>query len=389
MARVTPPLVLKVGGSCLLDLDDVERVAEWLRRRLGADGAAVVVVSALAGTTAALDAALRRLNHDPPPRITAGVLLHGDELCAGLLAAALAARGVDAEVAAGRHTGLVATGRPDRARLVRVDPAPLLAALGRARVAVVPGGQAVDAAGRPVMLGRNSADTSAVAAAVAVGAVRCDIFSAVPGIFTADPHLVADARPVATLGYAAAGAMTRAGAKVLHPDAVGLAERHGVAVTCRGWPPVAGGGTVVAGDGGVDAVVTASASRVWAAPAGGTRPAGVDGAVVVDEGGVAHLALPCGDEVEVPAGLDPRPALRLLTVIRGDAPVERRLVPVGRLAAVAADRHRALHAAGRGRPPVDSGPRLPTGTAWNGRAEPSSGASTPGRTPTAWPAASP
>lgn len=352
------PLVFKFGGACFLDLADYRTVAAFIAGRLDGSRRIIAVVSAMSGTTGTLQKAQRELNVDPPAELAASLMLTADSVSAVLLATALHDLGVNARSIDAHDFGLTATGAPDRASVVKIDPAPLWSVLTTSEVVVVPGGQALDENGRAVMLGRNSSDLSAVAAAVALNAERCEIFSDVPGVFTADPYLLPTARVIPELGYGAARLMTRAGAKVLHPNAVELADRHGLPILCRSRPPAATQGTLISGTSAPVAIVADQRTDVWAF----THAADlehvlarltkehdgdqVNEPVIVDYEGTRHLAIPGGDPHgtahRVCANVPHRPHLRLITTVHGAHDPEYHLVPASELAAEAGRRH-ALH----------------------------------------------
>ncbi|MFF7838425.1 hypothetical protein ACFZC6_06370 [Streptomyces ossamyceticus] len=231
------PLVLKFGGSAFADLDGYHRVARYaVRRSADEERPLVVVVSAMSGTTGRLQQTLDALAADPPASAAAMLLTTGETVSVALLTAALDARGVAAHPIPAAGTGLLAEGPPDRATVTSADATALSRALADGRIAVVPGGQAVDARGRTVMLGRNSSDLSAVATAAMLGADTCELFSDVPGVCTADPYLVPEARTLSRISYEGVRRMSRHGAKVVHEGAVRWAERAGVRVWCRPFP---------------------------------------------------------------------------------------------------------------------------------------------------------
>ncbi|MEU6805128.1 amino acid kinase family protein [Streptomyces neyagawaensis] len=268
------PLVLKFGGSAFADLDGYHRVARYaVRRSAEEERPLVVVVSAMSGTTGRLQQTLDALAADPPASAAAMLLTTGETVSVALLTAALDAQGVAAHPVSAAGTGLRAEGPPDRATVTSADATALSRALADGGIAVVPGGQAVDAHGRTVMLGRNSSDLSAVATAAMLGADTCELFSDVPGVCTADPYLVPEARTLSRISYEGVRRMSRHGAKVVHEGAVQWAERAGVRVWCRPFP----WGEGAAGDTGVG-------ERLGVEPAEG-GVAG-EGALVRDPAGV-------------------------------------------------------------------------------------------------------
>ncbi|WP_339131695.1 hypothetical protein WJM95_23045 [Streptomyces sp. f51] len=357
-ARPAPdgrPLVLKFGGSAFADLDGYRRVARYaVRRHAEEKRPLVVVVSAMSGTTGRLQQTLDALAADPPARAAAMLLTAGETVSVALLAAALDAEGVPGCPVPAAATGLLAQGPGDRAELISASPGALSRALADCPVAVVPGGQAVDAAGRTVMLGRNSSDLSAVATAAALGADTCELFSDVPGVCTADPHLVPEARVLTRISYEGVRRMSRHGAKVVHEGAVDWAERSGVRVLCRPFPWSGGpeGGTAVGTGPAAAAVVVRKDSDVWCFRSGRERRsvAGrlrAEGLTVTgfDTAGEVCLAVPAGARGTARQLGTARllEGLCLVTTLRADGRAEHTLVPRAEAAAEARGRHGLLY----------------------------------------------
>ncbi|MCL9795298.1 hypothetical protein MXD58_013520, partial [Frankia sp. AgKG'84/4] len=220
-------------------------------------------------------------------------------------------------------------------------------------VLVLPGGQGIGLDGRPVMLGRNSSDLSAIAAAVALGAPACEIFSDSPGVCTADPRLVPGARTLATVGYDTMMTMSRHGAKVLHHCAVDWARRHGVEIHCRSLLPAGQVCSVVSAAPTSDpAVLVHGSGAVWAGEAGLVHAvhaeltgSGSDAVVVddtesrLDGHGSTHLVLADAVRDLRPRGLRHLAGLRLVTTLFPDGRLDHRLVPAADAAAVALAQH--------------------------------------------------
>ncbi|MFJ9848652.1 aspartate kinase [Streptomyces sp. NPDC101150] len=349
------PLVLKFGGSAFADLDGYHRVARYTVRRVTEEKRPlVVVVSAMSGTTGKLQQTLNALVDDPPAHAAAMLLTTGETVSVALLAAALDAEGVRACPLPAAGTGLLAEGPGDRARLISADPGAPAAALADCPVVVVPGGQAVDAAGRAVMLGRNSSDLSAVAVAAALGADTCELFSDVPGVCTADPYLVPEARTLSRISYEGLRRMSRNGAKVVHEGAVDWAERGGVRLLCRPFPWCEGpdGGTAVGTGPEVSAVVVHKGSDVWCfrsarerRVAGGRLRAEGLAIAECDTAGEACLTVPTGARgvarhLRTARRLDD---LCLVTTLWADGRTEHTAVPRAEAAAEARRRHALLY----------------------------------------------
>jgi aspartate kinase len=350
------PLVLKFGGSCFITLADFDVVADFISARLAEASRVIAVVSAMSGTTGTLQEAQRHLSASPPAAMIAQVLTTGDMVSAALLATALCNRDLHAQAVDARDLGWWAAGPAQHAELTRIDPARLWAVLSHNQVAVVPGGQAVGADGHVVMLGRNSSDMSAVAAAVAVGARSCEIFSDVPGVYTADPYLIKDARLISELGYATAKVMGRSGAKVVSPRSVELAERHQVSIICRMRPPDCARGTVISAVGNPVVVIPDPRSVAWAIRDDVSRrlvrqrladeraSSEEFDALEMDHDGMRHVVAPGGDSYgavgracATDAAL--RPSLRLLTTVLSWQELDRVLLQEPDLIEEASRRH--------------------------------------------------
>jgi aspartate kinase len=332
------PLVFKFGGSAFLDLDAYATVAGYLALRLaGSQRRAVVVVSAMSGTTGRLQEALLEVNKKPPAAAARMILPAGEYLSAGLLIAALDGVGITAGGMLGNQIGLLSEGRGDRATLLAAEPGPVRDLLQRVRVAVLPGGQAADKNGGLTMLGRNSSDLSAVALAGALGSTECELFSDVAGVCSADPYLVPAARVLAEVDYATMCLLSSAGAKVIHEQAVRWAQRHHIKIRCRSLPPEAACATTVAAGPPFAAVALHERGDVWTFPDPESRrramlalteegldclPVEIDGwQLVANAYGLRATANACCAEGTL------RDDVALLTVARADGTVTRRLVP--------------------------------------------------------------
>ncbi len=171
------------------------------------------------------------------------LLTTGERQSMALLALALAGRGVRAVSLTGSQCGIITDHRHGRARVIEVRPFRIEDELAAGHVVIVGGFQGVSYRRDVTTIGRGGSDTSAVALAAALGA-DCEIYSDVDGVYDADPREVPGARRIATLDYAQMQAMSRAGAKVLHAQAVALAAERGIAIYARRTDGT-GGETVV------------------------------------------------------------------------------------------------------------------------------------------------
>ncbi|TIO12017.1 MAG: uridylate kinase [Mesorhizobium sp.] len=234
--------VLKFGGSSFLHPKDYGRVAEHIADRLAAgENKIVAVVSAMSGTTGNLKKVMLDVNKQASPSNLDGALATGEMLSACLLEAAINRLGVSAMSLNGYSLGIRTNSDFGRASIKSVDPKPIMAALQEHDVVVAAGAQAIDQSGRLTFLGRNSSDLTAMAIASMLGENACEIYSDVPGVYTADPYLIPEAQLIPEIAYRAMLQMSRHGAKVLHHRAVHYAEMHKVTIVCKS---LTGDGTI-------------------------------------------------------------------------------------------------------------------------------------------------
>ncbi len=277
----SPRCVHKFGGASLADGQRIRRVAELLLQR--APDRPIAVVSAVEGVTSQLDLLAReaaagavdmtrmRVRHrsllaelelDPEHlnrhfaelstvlnAIRAArelraehrdhVLSFGERASARIVAAHLSQRGVRAVPIDAYDLGLVTDSNHGRARVLPQSAERVRSALERIdAICVITGFVAADAQGRVTTLGRNGSDVSAALIGEAMGAREVVFWKEVDGVMSADPKLVPQARRIEQLSYASARELTAHGASVLHPEAVEVLERCGVAgrVRCTRTP---------------------------------------------------------------------------------------------------------------------------------------------------------
>ncbi len=224
-------VVQKFGGTSVADPDRLRHVAGRVARQVAAGERVAVVVSAMAGHTNQLVRWVEDVGGPTGDLAEHDVVVAaGEQITAGLLALALQRLGVAARSYLGWQLPLNTDAAHGKARITEVDVAGVGAALDRGEVAVLPGFQGVDAAGRVTTLGRGGSDTSAVAVAAALRAERCDIFTDVDGVYTTDPRIVPRARKLDRITYEEMLELASLGAKVLQTRSVALAMQYDVPV---------------------------------------------------------------------------------------------------------------------------------------------------------------
>jgi aspartate kinase len=222
-----PLVVQKFGGSSLADADRIRRVARRIARERAAGADLVVVVSAMGDTTDELLGLAAAITDQPDERELDMLLATGEHQSATLVSMALHAVGVAAISLSGPQAGITTDGRYGKARIASIEPARVRKELDDGKVVIVAGFQGraegEDPAGADITtLGRGGSDTTAVALAARLKATRCQIFTDVRGIYTADPRLVADARQLPIIGYEEMLELAHQGAQVMQTRAVEL-----------------------------------------------------------------------------------------------------------------------------------------------------------------------
>ena len=228
-----PILVQKYGGTSLGSVPRIKRAAKRIAQNQRAGYAVVAVVSAMGDTTDRLLDMASRVSREPQARELDLLLSTGEGVSAPLMSMALHDLGVPAVSLLGFQAGIRTDRRHARARIVDVMPERVARELSAGRVVVVAGFQGVGDEMEVTTLGRGGSDTTAVALAVGLKARACEILTDVRGIYTADPRLVGGARLLARIAYAEMLELASAGARVMHPRAVEIAEAYGLALHVR------------------------------------------------------------------------------------------------------------------------------------------------------------
>lgn len=221
-------IVQKFGGSSVADRDRIFNVANIVKKTHDAGNDVVVVVSAQGDTTDDLIAKAAEITKNPSHREMDMLLASGEEISIALLAMALTGIGVQATSLTGWQAGFRTDRTYSSARITRLDTERIESELNRNRVVVVAGFQGLNRLDDITTLGRGGSDTSAVAIAAALRAERCQIFTDVEGVYTADPRKVPGARKLAEITFDEMLELASLGAQVLNNRSVELAKKYGV-----------------------------------------------------------------------------------------------------------------------------------------------------------------
>ncbi len=224
-----PTLVMKFGGTSVANLDRIRRVAKRVGVEVANGYDVIVVVSAMSGKTNELVSWVGETSPMYDAREYDAVVSSGENITAGLMALILQKMDIPARSWQGWQVPLKTTSVHSAARITEIPTQNINARFAQGmKVAVVAGFQGISDEGRITTLGRGGSDTTAVAFAAAFGAVRCDIYTDVDGIYTTDPRIEKKARKLAKISFEEMLELASLGAKVLQTRSVELAMRYKV-----------------------------------------------------------------------------------------------------------------------------------------------------------------
>jgi aspartate kinase len=221
-------LVLKFGGTSVANVMRLEHVAEIIKKEIESGHQVAVVVSAMAGITNELVGYVHALCHSDVTPEHDVVLASGEQVTSGLLSLALRRFGLKSRSYLSWQVPIITDSSPSQAKILRIPADELESCIKAGYIPVVAGFQGMTEDKRLTTLGRGGSDTTAVALAAALKADRCDIYTDVNGVYTADPRLVPQARKLQTISYAEMFELASQGAKVLQARSVEMAMKHKV-----------------------------------------------------------------------------------------------------------------------------------------------------------------
>jgi aspartate kinase len=233
-------VVQKFGGTSVADPERLRAVADHVARTRRRGDDVVVVVSAMGKETDELLHLAEQVSGTLPGRELDMLLTAGERKAMALLCMALHDLGVPADSFTGSQAGIITDTFHTRARILEVRGDRLRQCLAEGKVPVVAGFQGVSTGNDVTTLGRGGSDTTAVALAAALGADACEKYSDVPGVFTADPRVVPDARRLASVSFEEMLEIAATGSGVVAFRAVEFARNHGVPIHVRSsfsWEP--------------------------------------------------------------------------------------------------------------------------------------------------------
>ena len=222
-------VVQKFGGTSVGTVDRIDSVAEIIKNA-SKSNQIVVVVSAMGGETNRLVDLAKAFGDDPDKREFDALVSTGETVSSALLTMALHSKGIKAKSFSASQISMRTTSSYSKAKILDVDAKKILDVINSDTIPIITGFQGVTEGGDVTTLGRGGSDTTAVAIAAQIDAVRCDIYTDVDGIFTTDPGVVPNAKKLDSITMEEMLELAGQGAKVVQTRAVEFANKYKVPV---------------------------------------------------------------------------------------------------------------------------------------------------------------
>ncbi len=221
-------IVQKFGGSSVADAKKVMNVANRVVDTYKEGNSVVVVVSAQGDTTDDLIEKAHEINDNPSKREMDMLLSSGEQISIALLAMAIEKIGIPVISLTGWQAGFQTNSNSGDARIKTINTERILSEIDKKKIVIVAGFQGIDRFDDITTLGRGGSDTSAVAIAAAIHADKCEIYTDVDGVYTADPRICKNAKKLDEITYDEMLELASLGANVLHNRSVEMAKKYNV-----------------------------------------------------------------------------------------------------------------------------------------------------------------
>ena len=221
-------IVQKFGGSSVADKERLFNVAGIISDAYRSGDRIVVVVSAQGDTTDDLLAKAAEISDSPSKRELDMLLSTGEQISASLLAIALGTMRIPVVSLNAWQVGIRSDSNYSNAKIKKIDTERLFRELDGGKVVIVTGFQGINKFDDVTTLGRGGSDTTAVALAAVLKADRCQIYTDVDGVYTADPRKVPTAKKLKEISYDEMLELASLGAQVLHNRSVEMAKKYHV-----------------------------------------------------------------------------------------------------------------------------------------------------------------
>ena len=227
-------IVQKFGGTSVADTSSLKIVAERIIDRKKEGYEVVVVPSAMGSSTDELIDLANELSEKPTPREMDMLLSAGERITMSLLSMHLNSLGHSSFSLTGSQAGIITTSRHGKAEIEEISGERVREGIERGDIVIVAGFQGFNRDTKEITtLGRGGSDATAVALAAALGAEKCEIYTDVEGIFTADPRIIDSAKLIDEITYDEMLEMSSSGAGVLMARSVEFGRRYNVPIIVK------------------------------------------------------------------------------------------------------------------------------------------------------------
>lgn len=226
-------IVQKFGGTSVADSKKILAAARKAIRAKMDGHQVVTVVSAMGQNTDVLIDLAKQISDNPPPREMDMLLATGEQVSVALMAMAIHSLGHQAISMTGAQIGIMTDSTHTKARIKSIETDRIRKYLDEGNIVIAAGFQGIDEAYNITTLGRGGSDTTAVALAAVLGAVSCEIYTDVDGVYTTDPRVMPEARRITQISYDEMLELASAGAAVMHNRSIEFAKNFSVPVHVR------------------------------------------------------------------------------------------------------------------------------------------------------------
>ncbi len=226
-------IVKKFGGTSVATIERIKAIAEHLAGERKKEEHIVVVVSAMAKTTDQLISLAKEISPNPCSRELDMLLTAGERISMSLLSLALQELGIQSISFTGSQSGIITDSVHGNAKIQTVNAFRIKEELEKGKIVIVAGFQGVSREKEITTLGRGGSDTSAVALSSYLNAVKCEIYTDVDAVYSADPRYVDNTQPYKNLSYEQMLYLAYQGSKVLQPRAVEFAYKYQIPVEVK------------------------------------------------------------------------------------------------------------------------------------------------------------
>ena len=227
-------IVQKFGGTSVADTNSLKLVAERIIECKKDNNDVVVVPSAMGSSTDELIHLASELSEKPTPREMDMLLSAGERITMSLLSMHLNSLGYSSFSLTGSQAGIITTSRHGKAEIEEITGERVKEGIDQGDIVIVAGFQGFNRDTREITtLGRGGSDATAVALAAALGAERCEIFTDVEGVYTADPRIINNAKLIDEITYDEMLEMSSSGAGVLMARSVEFGRRYNIPIIVK------------------------------------------------------------------------------------------------------------------------------------------------------------